>query len=196
MDDNERAIRSIRGKLSDSRVRVDTIVRECERLDKNADGRIHADDLEDVIHDLLGPSTLNRREINMLTRSVEVQSRNGRSVEYRGLSDVLEATTTSNGGRPAMRDSTNDRRGGDRWDEDTAAATGGGGSGRSVRKTGSVGEWLHGVSCPAEQRNFRKFIDAMEAYERSSGMRVTPNEKGFLVPIGPDLSAQVNFFQS
>ena len=83
------------------------------------------------------------------------------------------------------------------------------------------------MSCPAEQRNFRKvyrnllnylalstartirssnpnpsppcpvqFIDAMEAYERSSGMRVTPNERGFTVPLGPDLKAQVNFYQS
>ena len=58
--DNDRALRSIRMKMSDSRVRVDTVVRECERLDKNSDGRVHADDLEDVIHDLLGPSTLNR----------------------------------------------------------------------------------------------------------------------------------------
>jgi hypothetical protein len=36
----------------------------------------------------------------------------------------------------------------------------------------------------------------MEAYERSSGMRVTPNERGFTVPLGPDLKAQVNFYQS
>ena len=136
--DDTLAIRSIRSKLGDSKVRVDTIIRECERLDKNGDGRVHADDLEDVIHDLMGPTALNRREINTLTRSVEIADRHGRSVDYKGLTDVL-------GGGGRGNADYEDR---DRWDDARELeVTRPGGSGRSVRRTGSIGEWLQTGEC-------------------------------------------------
>jgi len=151
--DDTLAIRSVRSKLGDSKVRVETIIRECERLDKNGDGRVHADDLEDVLHDLMGPTALNRREINTLTQSVEIADRHGRSVDYKGLTDVLGGSG-GRGGGSGLRDSTNTRGGAadyenrDRWD-DARELEGArpGGSGRSVRRTGSIGEWLQTGEC-------------------------------------------------
>jgi len=136
--------------------------------------------------------------MNLLTKSVEVDERGGmgRSVDYKALTEVLEPHTGAR--ESALRDSTNFPRGFDeRWDETAATALGSTQGHRANRnKNGSVGEWLQTVSCPAEQRNFRKFIDCMEAYEASSGMKVIPNERGFVVPLGPDLRAQVNFYQA
>ena len=123
----------------------------------------------------------------------------GRSVDYKSLLDVLEPHS-ANRDHNALRDSTNVLRGfDDRWGgTDAAGGALGSTQGRRANrnKNGSVGEWLQSVSCPAEQRNFRKFIDCMEAYESASGMRVIPNERGFIVPLGPDLRAQVNFYQA
>lgn len=172
-------------------MRTEALVMECERVDKNGDGLVHADDLEDIIHDLLGPSTLNRREINMLTKSLEVPGRgHSRGVDYKMLTDLLEGGDHGRG----LRDTTNTHME-ERWNDGTGAH-GATASARGARRTGSIGEWLHSVSCPAEQRNFRKFIEAMEMYERASGMQAQPNGKGFVVPLGPDLRAQVTFYQA
>ena len=66
-----------------------------ERLDKNRDGIIHADDLEDVIRATLGPEKLNRREVNILLQAVELP-RSNHSVEFKKLHDVLELNTLRN----------------------------------------------------------------------------------------------------
>ena len=58
-----------------------------------------------------------RREMNLLTKSVEVDERGGmgRSVDYKALTEVLEPHTGAR--ESALRDSTNFPRGFDeRWD--------------------------------------------------------------------------------
>jgi hypothetical protein len=192
IDDTERSLRKIREKMVDQRVRPDSIVHACEAIDKNRDELIHADDLEDVLHDLLGASTLNRREIKTLTGTLEVPGARGKAIEYKRLTEVLEVGLASGVGDRENRDS-NGRPLGETWrggDESEIHTT------RWAKQKGSVGEWLTGPACPAEQKNFKKFINAMERFERDTGMRIQPNEEGFVVPIGPDLRASVKFFMS
>ena len=79
-------------------------------------------------------------------------------------------------------------------DEDTMMENENSNSNRSRNRQGSIGEWLQTASCPAERKNFRKFIDAMERFERETGMKISNQHDGFTVPLGPDLRCQIKFF--
>lgn len=61
--------------------------------------------------------------------------------------------------------------------------------------SGSVGEWLKKSACPAEIKNFKLFVSCLEKFERDSGMKISLKEDGgFLVPLGPDMRANISFF--
>ena len=128
---------------------------------------------------------LNRREINILCSSLELPGARGKSIEYKRLTDILEGTRSFNRSGGA----------GETWrDVDYGTSDKPAVPERRGRSKGSVGEWLVDGACPAEQKNFRKFIDAMERFERDTGMKIQPEGDGFTVPIGPDLRASVKFF--
>lgn len=70
---------------------------------------------------------------------------------------------------------------------------------------GSLGDFLHkrdgkssasggDSSSNGEQTsNFKKFIHALEKYERDSGMTIEDSPRGFLVPLGRDLCVNIEF---
>ena len=190
-------LRSVRSKLESSRIRTDSLIHKCEKVDKNGDDLIHADDLEDVLYEVLGPKTLNRREINALTNSLEVPGTSRRSVEYKRLADLIDGRTSSdiNNVRNSSENYNFRQSQTDNWREDTMDNTNANTtSNRSRNRQGSIGEWLQTASCPAERKNFRKFIDAMERFERETGMKINNQPDGFTVPLGPDLRCQIKFF--
>ena len=61
-------------------------------------------------------------------------------------------------------------------------------------QSGTLGEWLKKAACPAEVINFKKFLARLEDYERSSGLNCKRTGDGFVVPLGPDLKASIQFF--
>ena len=84
------AIRSVKGKLEACKLRPETIVHHCERLDKRKQEVLHKDDVEDVIRDLLGPEALTLREMKFLLDSVSLpSSKNKEKIEYKRFIDVL-----------------------------------------------------------------------------------------------------------
>ena len=64
-------VESIFNKLREHRIKIETILTQCEALDSNRDGVIHADDLIDVINDLLPRKTISRREYHYFVRDKE-----------------------------------------------------------------------------------------------------------------------------
>ena len=163
---------SIRKKMRDEGVKVAALVSKCERVDRNKDTFIHIDDLEEIIQDSLKSSKLTTREMNFLLGQLTHDRRRG-NIEYKYLFDVLEGNKVK----------TESER--ERW-YDPERVT-------EVPKPGTIGEYLERAACPAEIQNFKRFIAAMETYERGSGMSVAASENGFLVPLGPDLKITVQF---
>lgn len=93
--DNDDIIDIIRRKLRDSRTKVSTVIQRCEEKDKNRDGLIHIDDLEDVLNDCIpSDNRITRRELIKFTNLVINDNNNNRqnngSVEYEIIFDLLE----------------------------------------------------------------------------------------------------------
>jgi hypothetical protein len=172
--DHTHALTSIRKKFRTAGVKVSGIVSKCQKIDRNHDYSVHIDDLEDIIQDSLKDNGLTRRELNILFGLITHDKRRGK-VEYERLFEILEGKSVDN--------KDEDRP--ERWFEP--------GSERSTMKRGSIGEYLESAACPAEVDNFKKFIACLEMYERSSGMRIKHAEDGFVVPLGPDISVNVQF---
>ena len=163
---------NIRKKMRDEGVKVAAIVSKCERIDRNKDMYIHIDDLEEIIQDSLKTSKLTKREMNFLLGQLTHDRRRG-NIEYNHLFDVLE-------GRNLRKDSERER-----WYNPEQVA--------DSPKPGTIGEYLERAACPAEIQNFKRFIAALETYERGSGNSVGTSENGFLIPLGPDLKVSVQF---
>lgn len=90
IDDYSEAAAPIRRKLRDSRIKIATIVHRCEQRDKNGDGIIHLDDLEDILNDIVPPENrITRRELIRFATSLTGEKNNG-SIKYEKLSDVIE----------------------------------------------------------------------------------------------------------
>jgi hypothetical protein len=90
MDDNSEAAAPIRRKLRDSRIKIATVVHRCEQKDRNGDGIIHLDDLEDILNDIVPPENrITRRELLRFATALMGEKNNG-SIKYEKLSDVIE----------------------------------------------------------------------------------------------------------
>lgn len=90
MDDRSEAAAPIRRKLRDSRIKIATIVHRCEQKDKNDDGIIHLDDLEDILNDIVPPENrITRRELVRFA-TVLMGEKNIGSIKYEKLSDIIE----------------------------------------------------------------------------------------------------------
>ena len=174
-NDTNMAVRSIAKKLAQSNIRVASVVSYCEELDRNLDGLISIEDLKTVFSTLLGKDKISDREIRHLAPLLGADRSNRGSIAFKGLYDVI--------GDPRDNEPT-ERWHDDEESEDTQWAT----------QKGSVGEWLKRGSCPAEVKNFQRFIHCLEEFERSSGMKCIPKgDGGFTVPLGPDLRVSINF---
>jgi hypothetical protein len=171
-DQHSHALTSIRKKFRTEGVKVSGIVSKCEKIDVNRDFIVHIDDLEEIIQRSLKESRLTRRELNHLFGMLTHDRRRG-NIEYQRLYEVIEGKVDDN-------------------DDDVGRWLNPQMESRSLNP-GSVGEFLETAACPAEVLNFKRFIAALEGYERASGLRVKPTDEGFTIPLGPDISANIQF---
>lgn len=183
-------------KLKRKNIRYQTIIKRCGELDRNEDYVIHISDLEDVLIDYLGIDNISRREIDHLGRLL-VSHRTSHSdglIDYRLLEEMLDKAdntisedneNNNNNNNPVTRTSRRyEERDEEFWYSPDEAIQ---------YQRGSVGELLYSHSCPSERKNFRKLILCLEEFERMSGMKATPTDTGFVIPLGPDLKASINF---
>lgn len=88
--DYSEAAGPIRRKLRDSRIKIARIVHRCEQKDRNGDGIIHLDDLEDILNDIVpSENRITRRELLRLATALMGEKNNG-SIKYDKLSDIIE----------------------------------------------------------------------------------------------------------
>lgn len=213
----------VRAKIKAAGVRTASLVSRCERLDKNRDGIVHFDDIDNMLSEFMGrKDQLSRREVRVLMMALSNAPERG-EVLYETLYDVLDAKKKDTGA-------------GEEWLEeghDASPATGYGENLRYSQRTlplvrgpiftksvrssmakgssmgrvagdpapsgdayvprGSIGEWLRKRGQGAETSNFKTFVHALERYERDSGMRIEDVPNGFVVPLGPDLKVHLEF---
>jgi hypothetical protein len=178
-------IRLISHKLRSKRVKAATIVSFCENLDVNRDSLIHMSDMTGVLNHVLGKDSVSQREMLHLAKHLSPDSRAERGqINYFKFIDLFSdsfSSTLDLGGAMAR---------GERWMDGEGAAA----DEQWASQRGTVGEWLRHAACPAEVNNYKKFIACLEEFERSSGMKCIHKEGGFVVPLGPDLTASVSFF--
>jgi methyl coenzyme M reductase subunit D len=89
-DNTNHAIRIVRRKLRDSKIKVASIVHRCEVKDRNEDGLVHIDDLEDILNEVI-PSKhrITRRELIRFSATIMSERNDGR-IQYEKISDILE----------------------------------------------------------------------------------------------------------
>ena len=136
---------------------------------------------------------LTKRELRQLNEMMGSSKERG-EVEYPRLGTLLEPT--------AARHQQQQQQQSERWRDDVEMEGPGRRRGVSIRRDsdywatsrGSVGEWLTNAACPAEIKNFKRFIACMEKFERETGVRLEQLEGGdFTVPLGPDLRVTMTF---
>lgn len=178
-------LQNLSKRLDRSRVKLSTIVAKCAELDTNKDDRIHISDLEEVLIHYLGIDGVSTREIACLEIALAKKGSKQKGViEYKKLIDLLPRIGVNS--NPTTGPVPNEN-----WFEPAEIV-----EQRNWNRRGSVGDWLDKNACPAESVNFRRLISCLEDFERKSGMRCLPTENGFIVPLGPDLRASVNFFSN
>jgi hypothetical protein len=176
-------LNSVRDKLRLHHVKVETVMEKCKMFDRNGDNIIHADDLIDVLFDLVPRNVFNKRELHHLVSALTHDSRKG-NIAYLRIEDVLEGVVASSqrgGGRRQEME--------EKWlDEETLVQ-----DQQWAVQRGTVGEWLVTAGCPAERHNFRCLIDCLETFERETGMKIGQKDGGFTIPLGPNLRAALEF---
>jgi hypothetical protein len=182
----EPVARSLAKKLHDKRIKVTVVLQRLSELDGNHDGLVHISDLEEVLIDFLGIEGISRREMEQLARLLANDLYRDRGiVEYGKLADLLNFANVD-GDRPPIREQ---RERVEQWYDPAQFSLGH----QTNFERGSVGDWLRNAACPAEAKNFRRFIQCLEEYERISGLKCVPIDNGFTIPFGPDLKANLSF---
>mmetsp|Transcript_21521 Transcript_21521/g.36216 ORF Transcript_21521/g.36216 Transcript_21521/m.36216 type:complete len:211 (+) Transcript_21521:26-658(+) len=170
---------SIFDKLKNHHVKIETIISHCEVIDANRDGIIHADDLIDVISDLLPRRTISRREFHYLIEALGKGSDHGRghkhNIRYMKLEKIYDNIVYKS------QESAREQWHEDAYDEEFHGPQ------------GSIGDYLNKAACPSEIQNYKTLIACLERYERETGLLISTNEKGFRIPLGPDLKATIAF---
>ena len=162
-------------KLRQHRVKIETVLNNCELLDSNGDGIIHADDLIDTVDDLLPRKSISRREYHYLIEALGGGKGTQHNIRYMKLDDMYE--------RFKKGDQHEEK---ETWFEDPYEDEFSG-------PKGSIGDFLNRAACPAEIQNYKTLIACLERFERETGMRISTNDEGFRVPLGPDLQAHIAF---
>lgn len=89
-DNTNHAIRTVRRKLRDSKIKVETIVHRCEVKDRNEDGLVHIDDLEDILNEVTASEhRITRRELIRFSATI-MSGRNDGKIQYEKIPDILE----------------------------------------------------------------------------------------------------------
>jgi hypothetical protein len=168
---------TIKLKIDQSGVSWSRILSACEKIDRNNDGVIHIDDFEEVLDSALGPGLLTRREKRHLIENCNFDKKYG-NVSYMRLVDFLKVGGKDDRTRETWRDTFNP----DENDEFGHV------------KPNTIGEWLRNVACPAEVTNYKLLMLCLEKFEDDSGMRIKFAKNGsMVVPLGPDLKAEITF---
>lgn len=203
------AVYNFARRLKDSHVKISTIISRCISIDRNHDGIIHINDLEEILMDYLGADKVPRREIIQLGRILQSQRRNApegaiqfdrlRETIGKVMDDFEKENARSKSPKrkgeeehPKSRDKGSKARSEDEeehWFDPVDEKR----KNRSEYEAGSIGHFLDEVACPAEVRNFQHLMYCMEKYERLTGLQCQNTRDGFIIPVGPDMKAKVSF---
>lgn len=174
LSENFRKLKNIKFKFQDCNISIEKIVAACERRDRNHDGWLHIDDFEDVFVTIIAPykNVITRRDMNFLIECCGYDRKYGR-ISYMDLLSLFENPDESQPTEKWLDEKQDDEF--------------------SNAEPGSIGEWLHKVACPVEIDNYKLLISHLENFERESGMRIKMRSGKMIVPLGPDLKAEINF---
>lgn len=204
------AVYNFARRFRDNHIKISTIIARCVEIDRNHDGVIHINDLEEILMDYLGALRVPRREVIQLGRILQSRRRDAQegSIEFDRLEDTIgkvmkemekenekEKEGQPRASSPEQKRSTSSSRRnkaedkGEHWYDPVNER----GNYKSTYSMGSIGHFLDEVACPAEVRNFQHFVYCMEKYEKLTGMECQPTRDGFIIPMGPDMKANVTF---
>mmetsp|Transcript_8893 Transcript_8893/g.13261 ORF Transcript_8893/g.13261 Transcript_8893/m.13261 type:complete len:197 (+) Transcript_8893:22-612(+) len=183
---SERILLNVCSKLQHNNIKVAALIMKCEEVDHNGDGFVHYKDIRELMNSILPfKDWITEREMvhicSALKSTGETSIKDNGGVAYIRLFDVLDESKYGKNSRIRY----------ERWmDDDDLEIE------KWATQKGSLGEWLKRAACPAEIKNFKKLISRLEDYERSSGMNCSRTPDGFIIPMGPDLKASVQFYTS
>lgn len=184
--DDDEVVQNMQRKLQASSIDVGWIIRRCEDIDQNHHGVIAAEDFLRIFQEACGlDSLLTKRETVALLQQVALLA-DGSRIRYTRLRELFKHSRDFDPAESKPR-YTDDH---DRWSNTQVPA-----DAKWAVRSGSVGEWLFTSACPAERRNFVKLIEALEQFERETGLAITriPSTDDLLVPLGPSLRARIEF---
>ena len=213
----------VRAKIKAAGIRTAGLVSQCEKLDKNHDGIVHFDDIDNILSETMGKKDqLSRREVRALMLALSDAKERG-EVQYKRLYDVLDVKKKDD---IASEEWLNDNCDQDQtadgliYSRRTLPLAHGPATTTSIRSSitqkiaqdrvsntsnmvlgerplyiprDTLGDFLRKLGPSVEAANFKTFIHALEKYERDSGMRIEDSPNGFVVPLGPDLSVNIEF---
>lgn len=186
------AAQNISERLVENGIKISTVLSHCREIDRNHDGLIHLNDLEDVLQELLGKHiNISKRELLHLAADLEPDYAAGDGIiNFEKLAIIL-APSEGEEGSPKHQKQTQKSTMGDEehWDYPLDHKR------RSKKqfRRGSLGHFMHDAASPAEVENFHTFMYCIEQYEKRTGLRCQATEDGFVIPFGPDLKGRVAF---
>ena len=157
---------------------MSTLLRKCEKMDRDRNRTIHEDDFEEIVQSLLGDNKLSISEMIYLQTKMTKGNQQQGTLHYDELKEIFNRDTSSTQYYNSKRDI--DRNSGNLSDE--------------LLPSGSIGEFLEADACPVEIANFQKFIHLIEKYEKATGLKAKPSSSGFVIPLGPELRVSVQFY--
>jgi hypothetical protein len=175
-DVSQEYVKSIFDKLRRHQIKIETILFKCEALDSNGDGIVHADDIIDVINDLLPRKTISRREYHYFIEALTRGQGSNHNIRFMQMERLYEDSK--------RHDRQQDGK--ERWHEDALEP-------EFTGPRGSIGDFLNKSACPSEVQNYKTLMACLEKFERETGLCISTNEEGFRIPLGPDLKASISF---
>ena len=213
----------VRAKIKAAGIRTAGLISLCEKIDKNRDGIVHFDDIDNILSEKMGKTDqLSRREVRVLMLALSDATERG-EVQYKRLYDVLDVKKKDDAASEEWLNENGDQdhsTGGLLYSRRTLPLAHGPATTTSIRSSSnhkivqnrvsnnfnmipgerptyvpreSLGDFLRKLGPSMEATNFKTFIHALEKYERDSGMRIEDSPNGFVVPLGPDLSVNIEF---
>ena len=188
------ALTNIRSKIKSCGLKTASVVEGCRALDRNGDGRLHFDDVEMIMTKMLAKRglELTRREWRQIMSNLSNSPERG-DVLYEKLYEVLDVTRNGvseemwydRGSVETLRLSVPSASSPLRTHVQSSTLSPSRHRKNLTGPPGSIGEWLDKRGYPSEVANFKKFIHALEKYERDSGVKIEATDNGFVVPLGP-----------
>lgn len=188
------SVHNLARRLRDSHVKVSTIIARCASVDRNHDGVIHINDLEDILIDYLSADKVPRRDMIQLARLLQPAKATAEgAIEFDRLSDILTPVMEEIEAFSHHKESKDRKVPKNDKDEHWYDPVDNDQHPKTQHRKGSLGHFIEEVACPAEANNFQTLVYCMEKYEKLSGMRCIPTGDGFVIPLGPNLQGRVSF---